>query len=94
MRLSVGTVFEQKDAPDVQDLLVRDSLDETIKPGGKKTLKAYGLCMDRDGASPSGEELLLTPWSLDVDLPAPGGARRHEDSQAALWAATDKGDRG
>lgn len=84
MRLSVGTVFEQKDAPDVQDLLVRDSLDETIKPGGKKTLKAYGLCMDRDGASPSGEELLLTPWSLDVDA----------DSQEALWAATDKGDRG
>ena len=85
LRLSIGTVFEQKDAPHVQDLLVKEDLSEMIEPGGKKTLKAYGLCLDHDGNPPNGEELLLTPWTLAADV----------DSQEALWAATDrKGDKG
>ena len=59
------TVFEQESSePEAQDLLLKDPVKAVLSPNETKLIKAYGLCMDRDRDSPSGQALLLTPWVL------------------------------
>ena len=79
LRIPAGTIFEQETAPDVQDLVVKEMLVEKVAPGKTKDIQMYGLCMDKDGASPNGEALLLTPWVLATDV----------DNQADLWKVTE-----
>lgn len=86
LHIAVGTVFEQRDAPDVQNLVVRHPLERPVEAGEKRLIKAYGLCMDGDGSSPDGEELLLTPWLLAVE---PRMMADDVHSQQELWAATE-----
>lgn len=86
LRIAVGTVFEQKDAPDVQDLVVRQPLEEVVEAGKRQLIKAYGLCMDQGGVSPSGEALLLTPWLLAVE---PRMMADEVNSQRQVWDVTE-----
>lgn len=86
LRIAVGTVFEQKDAPDVQDLVVGQPQEEVVEAGKKQLIKAYGLCMDQGGASPSGEALLLTPWLLAVE---PRMMADEVNSQRQVWDVTE-----
>ena len=59
------TVFEQEALdPEAQDLLLKDPVKVVLSPNEGKSIKAYGLCMDRGRDSPSGQALLLTPWVL------------------------------
>lgn len=86
LHLAVGTVFEQQDAPDVQDLVVRRPLEKSVEAGKDRLIKAYGLCMDEGGRSPNGEALLLTPWLLAVE---PRLMADDVDSQDEIWAVTE-----
>ena len=90
LHLAVGTVFEQQDAPDVQDLVVRRPLEQSVEAGKDRLIKAYGLCMDKGGSSPNGEALLLTPWLLAVE---PRMMADDVNSQKEVWAATEGGSR-
>ena len=90
LHLAVGTVFEQQDAPDVQDLVVRCPLEQSVEAGKDRLIKAYGLCMDKGGSSPSGEAMLLTPWLLAVE---PRMMAHDVNSQKEVWAATEGGSR-
>ena len=86
LHIAVGTVFEQQDTPDVQDLVVRRTLEEPVDAGKSRLIKAYGLCMDEDGSSPDGEALLLTPWLLAVE---PRLMADDVESQDEIWAVTE-----
>lgn len=90
LHLAVGTVFEQQDAPDVQDLVVRHPLEQSVEAGKDRLIKAYGLCMDKGGSPPNGEALLLTPWLLAVE---PRMMADDVNSQKEVWAATEGGSR-
>lgn len=78
------TVFEQEaHDPEAQDLMLRDSVDEILSPNGTKSIGAYGLCMDKERASPSRQALLLTPWILSANVA----------DQDELWDVTEGEDR-
>ena len=78
--IPASTVFEQEaHDPAAQDLMLRDAVDETLSPNETKLFGAYGLCMDGDRPSPSGEALLLTPWTLSTSV----------DAQDELWTVTE-----
>lgn len=75
-----GAVLEQEaHDPEAQDLMLRDSIEETLSPGETKLIEAHGLCMDGARAEPSGEALLLTPWILSTNV----------HKQAELWIITE-----
>lgn len=78
------TVFEQEaHDPEAQDLMLRDSVNEILSPNETKSIGAYGLCMDEERPSPSGQALLLTPWILLANVA----------EQDELWDVTEGDDR-
>lgn len=74
------TVFEQEaHVPRAQDILLRDPVDGVLSPNETKSFAVWGLCMDEERARPSGEALLLTPWTLSTSV----------DEQDELWNITE-----
>ena len=78
VHVSKGTVFEQKIEHRFQDLTVKSDLETTIQEG-EQEVRLHGLCMNGDARSPSGQEMLLTPWILEQDL----------SDQDRLWEAME-----
>ena len=66
VRIHAGTVFEQENAPDVQNLAVKDLIEIEIQ-SEYYDLPAHGMCMDESSALPDGQSMLLTPWILAIN---------------------------
>ena len=84
VRIHAGTVFEQVNAPSVQNLAVKDLIEIEIQTG-YRDVRAHGMCMDESSTPPHGQPMLLTPWILVINT---------EDlaDQQSLWRVTGSRD--